>query len=65
MSARIWLAGIALSVAPILVVDHGSPRQVEHQSTPPHATPVQPGIPQDGAASTLDDQVELALTVYN
>ena len=65
MTARVWLAGIALSAAPILVVDRESSRQVEPDSTRAQVTSVQPGIPQDGPTSTLDDQVELALTVYN
>ena len=54
MHARLWLLGAALAVAGVLVAIATSP-------TPIAAAPAAPAQ----GSSTLDDQTELALTVYN
>jgi hypothetical protein len=59
------MAGVALSALPVLVADR-TPDVPTHSSpalTDP--APAQAPAPQDGGTSTLDDQVDLAVTVYN
>ena len=65
MSARLWLAGVVLSAVPVLVADREAIRPDASNAQQRQVAPAQAGVPQDGATSTLDDQVDLSLTVYN
>jgi hypothetical protein len=56
MSPRIWAVPVALLVLPLIGASSSTP--------PPAAAPNQPPRSAQGT-TTLDDQVELALTVYN
>jgi hypothetical protein len=59
MSARLWFAPFVLAIGAVAPLG----------TVPPAARTVSPAVaaatPQDSATTTLDDQVELAVTVYN
>src|SRR6266550_3825255 len=64
MSARIWFASLVLAPAAISFLQATPPRS----ATPALAVAAAPGVQVPGPAATtttLDDQAELAVTVYN
>jgi hypothetical protein len=59
MSAKLWFAPFVLAAGALV------PAPVQRQPTPSAAVPPRAAAQDSAATTTLDDQVELAVTVYN
>jgi hypothetical protein len=59
MSAKLWFAPFILTVGALV------PTSVPRQTASPGAAPPRAAAQDSAATTTLDDQVELAVTVYN